>query len=79
MKLIVYFSAFCAVLNECLDFLQLNFASSLKSGRVVEDKLWVALKGEWVIDLMDTMLDEDEDEIVEISERKPITSEVGSG
>jgi hypothetical protein len=66
------------VLNECLDFLQLILASSLKSGRVVEDELQVALKGEWAIDIMDTMLNEDKDKIVEISEQKPITAEVGS-
>jgi hypothetical protein len=79
MKLIVYISRLCTFLNECLDFLQLILASSLKSGRVMEDKLWVAPKGEWVIDIMDTALDQDEDEIIEFSECKPITVEVGSG
>jgi hypothetical protein len=34
----------------------------------MEDKLWVALKGEWVINIMDTALHQEEDEIVEISE-----------
>jgi hypothetical protein len=79
MQLIVYFGGLCTFLNECLDFLQLILASSLKSGRVMEDKLRVALKGEWVIDIVDTALDQGEDEIVEINERKPITAEVGSG
>jgi hypothetical protein len=78
MKLIIYFGGLCTVLNECLDFLQLILASSLESGRVVEDELRVALKGEWAIDIVDTPLDQDEDEIVQFSERKPLTAEVGS-
>jgi hypothetical protein len=78
VKLGVYFGGLCAVLDKCLDFLQLILAPSLKSGRVVEDELRVRLKGEWAIDIMDTALNEDEDEIVEISEQKPITAEVGS-
>jgi hypothetical protein len=39
-----------------LDFFQLALVSSLKPRRVMEDKLWVALKGKWPIDIVDAAL-----------------------
>ena len=56
MKLILWFSGFCALLNECLNFLQLPIVSGLKPWRVVEDELWVALKDEGAINIMDAAL-----------------------
>jgi hypothetical protein len=56
MKLIIYFGGLCMLLNECVDFLQLTLVSSFKSGRVVEDKLQIALRGEWAIDIVDAAL-----------------------
>jgi hypothetical protein len=52
MKLIIWFSGFCTLRNERLDFLQLRLVAGLKPRRVVEDELRVALKGEWAIDIM---------------------------
>ena len=56
MKLIIWFSGFCALLNEHLNFLQLTLVSGLKPWRVMEDELWVALKGEGAINIMDATL-----------------------
>ena len=56
MKLIVWFGGPGTGLNESLYFLQLTLISSLKPCRVMEDKLRVALKEEWAIDIMDTTL-----------------------
>ena len=56
MKLIVWFGGLGTRLNEALYFLQLTLISSLKPWRVMEDKLQVALKKEWAIDIMDTTL-----------------------
>ena len=56
MKLIVWFRGLGTRLNEILYFLQLALISSLKPWRVMEDKLRVALKEEWAIDIMDTTL-----------------------
>ena len=56
MKLIIWFGGLGMCLDETLYFLQLTLISSLKPWRVMEDELWVALKEEWVIDIMDTML-----------------------
>ena len=56
MKLIVWFGRLGMRRNETLYFLQLHLISSLKPWRVVEDELRVALKEEWAIDIMDTML-----------------------
>ena len=56
MKLIIWFSGFCALLNERLNFLQLTLVSGLKTWRVMEDELWVALKGEGAINIMDAAL-----------------------
>ena len=56
MKLIVWFGGLGMGLNESLYFLQLTIISSLKPWRVMEDKLRVALKEEWAIDIMDTTL-----------------------
>ena len=56
MKLIVWFRGLGTRLNETLYFLQLTLISSLKPWRVMEDKLRVALKEEWAIDIMDTTL-----------------------
>ena len=56
MKLIVWFGGLCMGLNEGLYFLQLTLIASLKPWRVMEDKLRIALKEEWAIDIMDTTL-----------------------
>jgi len=56
MKLIIWFSGHCALLNERLNFLQLTLVSGLKPWRVMKDELRVALKGEWVIDIMFAVL-----------------------
>ena len=56
MKLIVWFGGLGVHLNETLYFLQLTLISSLKPRRVMEYELWVALKEEWAIDIMDTTL-----------------------
>ena len=56
MKLIVWFGGFGTCLNEILYFLQLTLISSFKPWRVMEYELWVALKEEWAIDIMDTTL-----------------------
>ena len=56
MKLIIRFGGLGMHLNETLYFLQLNLISSLKPWRVMKDKLRVALKEEWAIDIMDTTL-----------------------
>ena len=42
--------------NETLYFLQLTLISSLKPWRVMKDELWVTLKEEWAINIMDTTL-----------------------
>jgi hypothetical protein len=52
MKLIVHFGRPCTLLDKRLDFLQLTLVSCLKPGRIVEDELRVAGKGEWVIDVV---------------------------
>ena len=56
MKLIVWFGGLAMRLNESLYFLQLTLISSLKSWRVMEYELRVALKEEWAIDIMNTTL-----------------------
>ena len=56
MKLIIWFSGLCALLNERLNFLQLTLVSGLKPWRVMEDELRVALKGEGAINVMDAAL-----------------------
>jgi hypothetical protein len=56
VKLIIWFSGLCALLNERLNFLQLTVVSSLKPWRVVKDELWVALKGEGAINIVDATL-----------------------
>ncbi len=56
MKLIVYFRGPSTLLDERLDFLQLTLVSCLKPGRIVEDELWIAGEGEWVIDVVDAAL-----------------------
>ena len=56
MKLIIWFGGLGTHLNETLYFLQLTLISSLKPWRVMEDILWIALKEEWTIDIMDTTL-----------------------
>ena len=52
----IWFSGLGVRLNETLYFLQLNLISSLKPWKVMKDKLRVALKEEWAINIMDTML-----------------------
>ena len=56
MKLIVWFGRLGMRHNETLYFLQLHLISSLKPWRVMKDKLQVALKEEWTINIMDTTL-----------------------
>jgi len=56
VKLILWFSGLCALLNECLNFLQLTVVSGLKPWRVVEDELRVAFKGEGAINIMNAAL-----------------------
>jgi len=56
MKLIIWFSGPCTLLNERLNFLQLTLVSGLKPWRVMEDELRVALKGEGAINVMDAAL-----------------------
>jgi hypothetical protein len=56
VKLILWLSGLCALLNERLNFLQLTVVSGLKPWRVVEDELRVALKGEGAINIMDAAL-----------------------
>jgi hypothetical protein len=56
MKLIINFRGPCTILNEQLDFLQLTLVSSLKPGRIMENELRVAGKGEWAIDVVDSAL-----------------------
>ena len=56
VKLIIYFRRPCTLLNEQLDFLQLTLISCLKPGRIMENELRVAGKGEWAIDVVDPAL-----------------------
>ena len=77
MKLIIDFGRLCTRLDECLYFLQLTVVSSLKSRRVMKDELWVTLKGEWAIDIMDTALITSKIKSL-VTKAKIITAEVGS-
>ena len=56
MKLIIHFCGLCTFFNERLDFLQLAFVPCLEPGRIVENELRVAGKGEWAIDVVDPTL-----------------------
>jgi len=56
MKLIIWFSGLCALINERLNFLQLTVVSGLKPWRVMEDELRVAREGEGAINVVDAAL-----------------------
>ena len=56
VELIIDISSFRAFMNELLNFLQLSFISSFKTGRVVEDELRVSREVKRASDIMDTTL-----------------------
>ena len=56
MDLVLYFSCFRLLLYERNYFLKFLLASCLETRRVMEDELWVALKGEGAINIMDATL-----------------------
>ena len=57
MKLVIDFGyGLGAFRNEVLDLLCLGFVSSLKARRIMEDKLGVAGKDEWTIDVVNSAL-----------------------
>lgn len=78
MKLVIWFSGLCALLNERLNILQLTLVSGLKPWRVMEDVLRVALKGKGAINIMYAALIRSNVryDFSELNER--ITADVGS-
>ena len=56
MDLILYFICFCFLLYEREYILKFFLVPCLETRRVVEDKLWVALEGEFIIHIMDPPL-----------------------
>jgi len=56
MDLILYFLSFCLLLYEREYVLKFLLAPCLETRRVVEDELWVALEGEFIIHIMDPSL-----------------------
>jgi hypothetical protein len=56
MDLVLYFSRFRLLLYESTYILKFLLASCLKTRRVMEDELWVALEGKLVMDIMDPSL-----------------------
>jgi len=56
VKLVIGFGGLGAFCNEVLDLLCLGFVSTLKAGRIMEDKLRVAGKDEWTINVVDSAL-----------------------
>jgi hypothetical protein len=58
------------------------FQKNVQSARVVDynrrERLPLRKRAVRIADIVDTALDQDEDEIVGLSERKPITGEIGS-
>jgi hypothetical protein len=56
MDLVLYFSCFCLLQYEREYVLKFLLASCLETRRVVEDKLWVALEGKLITDIMDPSL-----------------------
>jgi hypothetical protein len=79
MKLILYFGGPCTLLDERLDFLQLTLISCFKSGRIMEDVLRVAGKGECAIDIVDPALISNRVQYSTlVNENMATTSELGS-
>ena len=56
MKLIIYFRGLGAFGDEVFDLVDLWFISSLEAWRIMEDKLGVAGKDEWTVDIVDSAL-----------------------
>ena len=52
MQLIIYFTRLCFLLQKGQNILQLLLVAGLKSRRIVEDKSWVALECEGLMDVM---------------------------
>ena len=57
MQLIVYFSRLCFLLHKRQDIFQLLLVASLKSRRIVEDKIGVAPECERPIDIVNPSLE----------------------
>jgi len=76
VKLVIDFGGLGTFRNEVLDLLYLGSVSSLEAWRIVEDKLGVAGKGEWTIDVVDSTLTKIWVNITEWTEL--VTSVVGS-
>ena len=74
MKLIIYFGGLGTVHNEVLDLLYLRFVSSLKAWRIMEDKLWLAGKGKWMVDVLGSTLKKMEIRVLNSKSRELITS-----
>jgi hypothetical protein len=56
MDLVLHFNCFCLLLYERAYILKFLLASCLKTRRVMEDELWVALEGKLIMDIMDPSL-----------------------
>jgi hypothetical protein len=56
MDLVLYVSRFRLLLDECEHVMKFLFASCLETGRVVEDEMWIALEGKFIMDIMDASL-----------------------
>ena len=78
MELIIYFGGAGTVRNEVLNHSYLRFISSLKARRIMEDKLWVAGEGKWMVDVLDSTLKKIGVGMLNSKSRELITSEVGS-
>ena len=77
MKLDIDFGGLGTFRNEVLDLLCLGFVSSLEAWRIVEDKLRVAGKDEWTIDVVDSTQRSENGELNSQSGQL-VTSAVGS-
>ena len=56
MDLVLYVGCFCLLLYERKYVLKFLLASCLKTRRVMEDELWVALERKLIVDIMDPPL-----------------------
>jgi len=74
MDLILYVIHFCLLLYEREHLLKFLLAPCLETRRVVEDKLWVALKGELIIDIMDPSLRQQNQRIDQRNAQRPPSS-----
>ena len=77
MQLIIYFRRLGFLLQKRQDFLQLRLVARLKSRRIVEDKIGIALECEWPIDIVYPSLICRVNTLVDIYSKRS-TAEVGS-